>query len=186
MSSAPQVRVLARRPHLRVLPVATLIVLATSFGASAALAVGATVEGISSGLSNATVYPQPTASAFATSASLRSATRHGLKVSYSVNEQVAGVVELLLGARTAAHLHIRGPVATELPSGFPRSVVIGRAVLVTRKGGNGAARVKLSTATASALGRVHRVALTLRVVIRNASRTNPASTSLLSSLILHR
>jgi hypothetical protein len=142
--------------------------------------------GSSGGGATATVYPPPTARAFAPSASLRSAIRHGLTVSYSVNEQVAGVIEVLLDARTAGHLHIRGPIATELPSGFPRSLVIGRAVLVTRKAGNGAVHLKLSRATANALRRVHRVALTLRVVVRNASRTNPVSTSLLSSVVLHR
>jgi PKD domain len=142
-------------------------------------------SGSSGGGSSATTYPPPSARAAAASSSLRSAIRHGLMVSYSVNEQVAGVIEVLLNARTAKHLHVHGPVATGLPSGFPTSLVIGRAVLVTRSGGNGAVRLKLSKATANALRKVRRLELTLRVMVRNASRTNPASTSLLSAIVLH-
>ncbi len=147
---------------------------------------GSAPSGQSAGASSAgsTVLPAPTATAGAASGSLKSALRRGLMIRYSVNEQVAGTIEVLLNASTAKKLHIRGPLAVGLPSGFPKSLVIGRAVLVTRKGGTGAIRLKFSKATSKALKRVHKLNLTLRVVVRNASRTNPLSTSLISSFVL--
>lgn len=130
--------------------------------------------------------PAPTARAAAASTSLRNALRHGLTIRYAVNEQVAGTVDVLVNASIARRLHLRGPVATGLPAGYPRSIVIGHAVLVTRTGGNGAVRLKLSRSAQKALRKVHKVTLALRIVVRNASRTNPTSTSLLSSFVLHR
>jgi hypothetical protein len=138
----------------------------------------------SGGASSSTVIPPPTARAAAAKTSLRNAIKRGLKIHYSVNEQVAGTIEVLLNAATAKHLHLRGPVASGLPAGSPRSIVIGRAVLVTRKGGTGAVKLKLSKAAGKALRKVKSVTLMLRVVVRNASRTNPTSTSLLSTFVL--
>lgn len=159
----------------------------TGAGAGAGSGSGSSGNGSSNGgSSSSNSVPPPTARAAAASGSLKTAIKQGLMVRYAVNEQVAGVVEVLLDARTAKRLHIRGPVAVGLPSGYPRSLVIGRAVLVTRKAGSGAVRLKFTKATNKALQKVRRVSLGLRVVVRNASRTSPLSTSLLSSFVLKR
>jgi len=146
---------------------------------------GGSTSGSPGGATTSTTVPPPTATAATTSTSIRDAIKHGLTIHYSVNEQVAGTIEVLLAASTAKHLHLRGPAAVGLPAGAPKSIVIGRAVLVTTKGGTGAVRLKLSKAAAKALRKLKHVTLTLRVVVRNASRTNPASTSLLSTFVLH-
>jgi hypothetical protein len=138
-----------------------------------------------SGGTTSSVLPAPTAAAAPASGSLRTALRKGLTIRYSVNEQVAGTIDVLLDSATARRLHLRAPAAVGLPAGYPPSVVIGHAVLVTRTGGSGAVRLKLSKSAQRALRRVHKVTLTLRLVVRNASRTNPTSTSLISSFVLH-
>jgi hypothetical protein len=129
-------------------------------------------------------YPAPTARAAATSGSLLAALRHGLKVSYEVNEQVAGTVQAIIPAKLAHRLHIRGRLAQGLPAGSPRSVVIGHAVLVTSKGGRGALRLRFPKATARALRRMHRVTITLRMVLRNAEASHPKTTTLISRIVL--
>ncbi|MDE3069304.1 MAG: PKD domain-containing protein [Acidobacteriota bacterium] len=141
-------------------------------------------SGGSSGGSGAHPLPAPVARAAAASGSLRAAIRHGLAVNYSVNEQVAGVVEALLNARTAHRLRIRGPLAAGLPRGYPRSIVIGRAVLVTRRGGHGTLRLRFTRAVARALSRVRRVTVTLRMVVRNAERSHPQTSTLISTVTL--
>ena len=155
-----------------------------SAGAGGASSAGGSSAGSAGGATPSAVIPAPTAIASAASTSIRNAIKRGLTIHYSVNEQVAGTVEVLLNATTAKHLHLRAPLATGLPTGSPKSVVIGRAVLVTRKGGAGAIKLKLSKAANKALRKVKSVTLMLRVVVRNASRTNPASTSLLSTFVL--
>ncbi|MHB8491611.1 MAG: hypothetical protein ACYDA6_05265 [Solirubrobacteraceae bacterium] len=137
-----------------------------------------------SGSSSTSPLPAPQARAAAVSASLRTAIHHGLAVGYSVNEQVAGVVEALLNARTAHRLRIRGPLAAGLPAGYPQSIVIGRAALVTRAGGHGTLRLYFSRAVARALSRLSRVTLTLRMVVRNAERSHPLTSTLISTVTL--
>jgi hypothetical protein len=138
----------------------------------------------SSGSHAAPTYPAPSARAAAVSGSLTAAVRHGLVLRYTVNEQVAGVAEALISAKLARRLHIRAPLAVGLPRGYPRSVVIGRAVLVTRKGGTGQLRLHFSKAVAKALRKVRRVTLTLRMVLRNAESSNPKSITMLSKIVL--
>ena len=106
--------------------------------------------------------------------SLKQVARKGLVVHYSVNEQVAGRFEVLLDAVTAHRLGISGPVATGLAPGSPKSLVIGHALLVTTKGGRSSVRIKFSKSTAKHLRRAHKVKLTLRLVVRNASSQKPA------------
>jgi hypothetical protein len=129
-------------------------------------------------------FAAPIARAAALSASLRAAVRHGIMVSYSVNEQVAGVVEALLPASTAHRLRIHAPAAAGLPSGLGRMVVIGRAVLVTRKGGHGVLRLRFTKGVARALSRQRRVTVTLRMEVRNAETSHPKTASLISTVVL--
>jgi hypothetical protein len=130
-------------------------------------------------------YPAPVLTASVPSKELKKATSKGLAVSYTVNEQVAGSLQVLLESSAAKRLGISGPVATNLPASSPRSIVIGTAVLVTTKAGKGTIHIKFSTRTAKRLGRMHKVKLTLRLIARNASRQSPLSTTLLSTIVLN-
>jgi len=131
-----------------------------------------------------TEIPAPTVQAAPTTTSLKSVLKHGLTVRYEVNEQVAGVAEVLIDAATAKHLHIHASRVAGLPKQFPASVLLARAVLATQKGGTGAVRLTLAKSTLTALRNLHKVNLTLRVVVHNAARTNPQTVSLLSAFVL--
>ena len=111
----------------------------------------------------------PVAKALILPQSLRTALRKGLVVSYSVNEQVAGHFEVLLSRSIARRLHISGAAATGLPAGSPPEVVIAKAILVTTKGGHSALHIQFSKTTASRLAHMHKLALELRLVVRNAA-----------------
>lgn len=137
----------------------------------------------SAGASSAAVPPGPVASAAAVSNSLKQVLRSGLVVRYAVNQQVAGHFEVLLNAATAKRLRISGSVASNLPAGFPRSLVIGRALLVTTRGGHSSVRIRFSKRTAARLRHVRSVTLTLRLIVHNAS--NPVSTTVISTVVLH-
>jgi hypothetical protein len=126
----------------------------------------------------------PVVSAVVESKSLKKIKGSGLAVHYTVNEQVAGSLQVLLESSTAKRLGIHGPTATGLAKGTPRSIVIGTAVLVTTKAGNGTVRIKFSSATVARLARTHKLKLMLRVVARNASRQSPQTTTLLSTVVL--
>jgi hypothetical protein len=130
--------------------------------------------------------PRPVATAAAISGSLKQIAHSGLVVRYSVNEQVAGRFEVLLEAAVAHRLGIAGPLAGNLPAGSPKSLVIGRALLVTTKGGHNSVRIKFSKSIAKHLRRAHRVKLTLRLIARNASSQNPLFTTVMSTVVLHR
>ncbi len=132
------------------------------------------------------VVPGPVATAAAVSSSLKQVARSGLVVHYTVNEQVAGRFEVLLGAATAHSLGISGRVASDLPAGSPKSLVIGQALLVTTKGGHSSVRIKFSKRTAKHLRRVHKLKLTLRLIVRNASSKSPTFTTVISTVVLHR
>lgn len=128
----------------------------------------------------------PTIGQSVLSTSLKKSLSFGLAVHYSVNEQVAGRVEVLLLSTTAKRLGVKGAPAAGLPKGYPRSIVIGGAVLVTTKGGSGTIRVKFAKAVAKRLAKAHRVELTLRFTLHNASRTSPKTTRTLSNVVLSR
>lgn len=140
--------------------------------------------GGSSGAKPAPSIPGPVASAAAVSSSLMKATRSGLVVRYSVNEQVAGRFEVLLPASVAHHLKIGGRTASGLPAGFPKSIVIGQALVVTTKGGHSSVRIKFSKHVAKRLRRASSVTLTLRLIVHNAAKS-PLSTTVTSTVVLH-
>jgi hypothetical protein len=128
--------------------------------------------------------PAPVATAAILSRTLKTATRKGLLVSYSVNEQVAGHFEVLLSKAIAHRLGISGPAATGLPAGSAPEVVIARATLVTTKGGRSVYDIHFSTRTQSRLRRLHKVSLTLLMAVRNASSESPTSTTVISTTTL--
>ena len=128
--------------------------------------------------------PGPVASAAAATGTLAQVARAGLVVHYSVNEQVAGRFEVLLPASVAQRLKIGGHAATGLPAGFPKSVVIGQALVVTTKGGHSSVRIKFPKHTAKRLRHAHTVTLTLRMIVHNAAKS-PLSTTVTSTVVLH-
>jgi hypothetical protein len=106
-------------------------------------------------------------------------------VRYTANEQVAGSIQVLLEGTVAKRLGIHGATATGLPKGTPRSIVVGTAVLVTTKAGQGTIHIKFSSRTAARLARTHKLKLTLRLFARNASRQSPQTTTVLSTVTLN-
>jgi hypothetical protein len=128
--------------------------------------------------------PNPVVTAAAVSRSLRSVLRKGLVVRYSVNEQVAGHFEVLLSKTIARRLGISGERALGLAAGSPPQVIIARAVLVTTRAGRSNVVIQLSKRTATRLKRLHKVTLTLRLIVRNAASGTPASTTVLSTVTL--
>jgi hypothetical protein len=128
--------------------------------------------------------PAPVVTASIASTSLKKIKNSGLAVRYTVNEQVAGSVQVLLESSVAKRLGIKGPLATGLANGLPRSIVIGTAVLVTTKAGAGTIRIKFASRTAARLARSHKLKLMLRLVTRNASRQHPLTTTTLSTIVL--
>jgi hypothetical protein len=132
-----------------------------------------------------TPTPAPVVTGFATSTSLKKVLSGGLAVRYTTNEQVAGSIQVLLDAATAKRLGIHGATATGLPKGTPRLIVVGTAVLVTTKAGQGTLKIKFSPRTAARLKHTHKLKLTLRLFARNASRQSPQTTTVLSTVVLN-
>jgi hypothetical protein len=128
--------------------------------------------------------PAPVALATVARQSLHSALHRGLVVSYSVNEQVAGHFEVLLGSALAHRLHISGSAATGLPAGSPPELVIAKAILVTTKGGRSAVHIQFPKRTAARLAHEHELALMLRLVVRNAAPGVPATSTTMTSVTL--
>ncbi len=131
------------------------------------------------------VVPGPKATAAAISSSLKKVASSGLVVHYSVSEQVAGRFEVLLAAATAHRLGISAPVASDLPSGSPKTLEIGHALLVTTKAGSSSVRIKFSKKIAKHLRRAHSVTLMLRLTAHSASTQDPLFTTVLSTVALH-
>jgi hypothetical protein len=129
--------------------------------------------------------PAPVVSGFATSKSLKKVLSGGLAIRYTTNEQVAGSIQVLLESATAKRLGVHGATATGLPAGTPRSIVVGTAVLVTTKGGQGTIRIKFSPRTAARLKHVRKLKLVLRLFARNAARQSPRTTTVLSTVVLN-
>ncbi len=121
------------------------------------------------------------ASAAIVSHSLKSVVRKGLAVRYTVNQQVAGHFEVLLSKSLARRLKIGGPAASGLPAGTAPELVIGKAVLVTTKAGNGAMTIKLPSSIAARLGKAHSATLFLRMVVRNSASAGGDVATVLSS-----
>jgi hypothetical protein len=132
-----------------------------------------------------TPIPPPVVTDFAMSKSLKKVLSSGLAVRYTANEQVAGSIQVLLDSATAKRLGIHGATATGLPKGTPRLIVVGTAVLVTTKAGQGTIRIKFSSRTAARLSHTRNLKLTLRLFARNASRQSPQTTTVLSTVVLN-
>lgn len=130
------------------------------------------------------VIPTPIADAAIVRQSLRNALRKGLAVSYSVNEQVAGHFELLLSRAVAHKLGIGGAPATDLPAGSPAEIVVGKEILVTTKGGRSAVHIQFTKSAAARLAHVHKVSLMLRLIVRNAATSSPATTTVVTTATL--
>ena len=127
--------------------------------------------------------PVPVVTAAFASTSLKKVKSGGIPVHYTVNEQVAGSVQVLIESSVAKRLGIKGQLATGLAKGTPSETIIGTAVLVTTKAGTGTIHVKFASKTAARLASSHKLKLTLRLVARNASRTHPATTTTLSTVV---
>ena len=129
--------------------------------------------------------PAPIVTGIATTTSLKKALSKGLPVHYTANEQVAGSIEVLLESSVAKRLGVHGSTATGLPKGTPSSIVVGTAVLVTTKAGQGTLHIKFSSRTSARLKHVRKLKLMLRLFARNASRQNPQTTTSLSTVVLN-
>jgi hypothetical protein len=130
--------------------------------------------------------PGPVASAAAVSRSLSSVLKKGLVISYSVNEQVAGQFQVLLASSIAKRIGLHGAPATDMPAGSAPSIVIGKAILVTTKGGRGSLKIQFGKKTAAKLRKLRSVTLTIRLVVRNASSRTPLTTTVISTVTLSR
>jgi hypothetical protein len=138
----------------------------------------------SAGDRSGTPIVDPVAAATVLSHSLKTALHHGLTVRYSVNEQVAGNFEVLMSSTQAKKLGLHGTPVSGLPAGTPPQVLIGRAVLVTTKAGANSIQIKFSAHVTAQLKHAHRVPLLLRMFVRNAASKSPATTTVLSSVVL--
>ena len=152
--------------------------------AGAGSATGQTTQSTGPSTAAPGAVPAPIAAASILRQTLRTAARRGLAVTYSVNEQVAGHFEVLLSSAVAHRLGIGGSPATGLPAGSPAELVIAKAILVTTKGGRSAVHINFSKRTAARLARAHKVSLMLRLIVRNAAKSNPVTTTVLSSVTL--
>jgi hypothetical protein len=119
----------------------------------------------------------PLVSASILSRKLRTVRSKGLVVRYSVNEQVTGHFEVLLATSVAHRLGLHGALATGLPSGTASQTVIGKAILVTTKGGKSTVTIQLDKKTAADLGKLHKVSLMLTLAVRNAAAGTAAALS---------
>jgi hypothetical protein len=144
---------------------------------------GATGSGLGQGAQP--TIPGPAATQVVLTRSLAKILRKGLPVRYSVSEQVTGRFEVLLASAIARRAGIRGPLAAGLPKGSPPAVVIGKALLVTLKGGHNTVKIQFGKHTTERLRRLGKVTVTLRLIVRNAARS-PQSTTVLSSVTLGR
>ena len=156
-------------------------------GTATAGATSSTAAGSSAPAATTTPpLPGPVASAAAVSHSLSSVLKKGLVISYSVNEQVAGQFQVLLAASIAKRIGLHGAPATDMPVGSTPSIVIGKAILVTTKGGRGTLKIQFGKRTAAKLHKLRSVTLTIRLVVRNASSHSPLSTTVISTVTLSR
>ncbi len=126
---------------------------------------------------------KPVATASVISQSLKSAVKKGLAVAYSVNEQVTGRFEVLISKALAKKLKISGTAATGLPAGTPPELVIGKAILVTAKGGHSVVHVMLTKSASGRLRHARKAQLMLRLIVRNAAST-PETTTVISAATL--
>jgi hypothetical protein len=105
-------------------------------------------------------------------------------INYSVNEQVAGQFQVLLASSVAKRIGLHGPPAIGLAPGSAPSIVIGKAILITTKGGRNTVKIQFGKKTAAKLRKLRTVSLTIRLIVRNASSHNPISTTVISTVTL--
>lgn len=130
--------------------------------------------------------PGPVASAAVLSHSLTTVLKKGLEIGYSVNEQVAGQFQVLLAASIAKRIGLHGAPATDMPPGSEPAIVIGKAILITTKGGRNTVKIEFGKQTAAKLRKLRSVTLTIRLVVRNAASHSPLSTTVISTVTLSR
>ena len=126
--------------------------------------------------------PAPAAAQAIVSSSLAKTVKKGLVVKYSVNEQVAGSFNVLLAASIAKRLGLRLPLATGLPAGTPPQEIVGKALLITTKGGHGTIKIEFGKVTGGRIGKLGKVSLMLQLNLRNAAGR---TTTVLSKITLH-
>lgn len=110
--------------------------------------------------------------------SIAKATRKGLQVRYSVNQQAAGRFEVMISSSVAKRLHLHGTAAKHLPKGAKPQTVIASALLETTRSAHRTSTIRFAKRTAERLARLHSLALTVRVSARNASASEPKITVL--------
>jgi hypothetical protein len=137
--------------------------------------------GSSAGTTVKPKLPVPTAAQAVIPSSLSRATRKGLIVKYSVNEQVTGTFNVLLNAQIAKRLGLHYPLAQGLPAGTVPQEIVGKALLITTKGGRGTMKIEFGKVTGARLRRLGKVSLMLQLNLRNASG---GTTTVLSKIAL--
>ncbi len=144
-------------------------------GSSGSSTTSTTAPGSTTGSTTSTgtvtkpVIPSPVVSTAVASRSLTKTVRSGVVVRYSVNEQVAGKINVLLPASVARRIGLHLPVATGLPAGTPPQVIVGKALLITTKGGRGTMKIQFGKVTGARLRHLGKVALLLQLNVRNSS-----------------
>ena len=72
--------------------------------------------------------------------------------------------------------------ATGLPAGTPPQEIVGRALLITTKGGRGTIKIEFGKVTGARLRKLGKVSLMLQLNLRNASG---GTATVLSKITLH-
>lgn len=100
--------------------------------------------------------------------SVSKAIKSGIVVHYSVTEKVAGHFQVLLDARTAKRLGIKGPVVKGVKvAGLANPIQIGTALLETTKAGNDGIAITFSKSVDAKLRHTKTLTLTVRLVATN-------------------
>jgi PKD domain len=123
--------------------------------------------GSGSGSGSGAVH-NPVVNEFVLSKSLRKALRKGLSVRYSVSEQVAGRFEVLISNSLARRFHLSGAPAGGLAPGTPAQTIVGKAILVTTRGGAGTMTISFGKKTSARLRHLGRVTFLVRLLVHNA------------------
>jgi hypothetical protein len=118
----------------------------------------------------------PVATAVVLTKSLKSALKRGVLVSYSVDQQITGHVEVLLSRTMARRLGIAAPAASSLAAGSSPQVVVAKAFIRTTHGGRSKITLVFTSKTAKRLVHQHSLSLMLRLFVRNSA--NKAATVL--------
>jgi hypothetical protein len=148
---------------------------------------GSSSSSSTSGTGSPGAVSNPTISAIVRSKSLRTVLRHGLRVSYSVNEKVTGRFEVMMPRTLARRLGLKGRTASGLAPGSAKQTVVETAFLSTTRGGRATLTIpfpakKVSRKVAARLSHLRSAPLTVRLSVRNA---HAGAATALSSTSLH-